>query len=203
MSRRQGGNGVSKTENGNHEQDLVDEAVHDEDTDSAPEADEVSELEQALAERDDYLDQLRRSRAEFINYRKRSEQEKNRLGELFTSNTLAQFLPVLDDFDRAVAAVPEKDQTSGWVAGITMIHKKLQGILERANVEPIDAVNVPFDPAIHEAVSSEPGTKADTVVEVYQKGYKLGGNLLRAAMVKTGDAVEEAEGNEKSDGFDA
>lgn len=192
---------MSKPENNTHDDEVVQEATSEDEVEGNGEQNEASELERITAERDDYLEQLKRSRAEFINFRKRSEQEKTRLGELFTSNTLAQFLPILDDFDRAVDAVPEADKASGWVAGITMIQKKLQGILERANVETIDQVNVPFDPAVHEAVSAEPGTKGDTVVEIYQKGYRLGGTLLRAAMVKTGDAVEDID--EKTDGFDA
>ncbi len=192
---------MSKPENNIHEEDVVEEMTDEEEAQETGEQDAENELERVIAERDEFFDQLQRSRAEFINFRKRSEQEKTRLGELFTSNTLAQFLPVLDDFERAIAAVPEKDKDSGWVAGITMIHKKLLGILERANVETIDQVNVPFDPAVHEAVAAEPGTNGDAVVEIYQKGYKLGGTLLRAAMVKTGDAAEDI--NEKTDGFDA
>jgi molecular chaperone GrpE len=162
---------------------------------------EENELETITAERDDYLEQLLRSRAEFINYRKRSEQERLKLGEMFTANTLSQFLPVLDDFDRAIGAVPDKDKDAGWIAGIVMIQKKLQGILERAGVEAIDALNTPFDPAKHESVATEPGTSGDTVVEVYQKGYKLGDTLLRAAMVKTGDSTEKPD--EISEHFNA
>lgn len=163
--------------------------------------DVVSELDAVMAERDEYLEQLQRSRAEFINFRKRTEQERLKLGELFTANTLAQFLPVLDDFDRAVDAVPEEDKDSGWLAGIVMIQKKLQGLLERAGVSAVDALGAQFDPAVHEAVATEPGTSGDTVVEVYQKGYKLGDTLLRAAMVKTGDAAASTETETSS--FDA
>jgi molecular chaperone GrpE len=162
---------------------------------------EENELEKLTAERDEYLEQLLRSRAEFINFRKRSEQERLKLGEMFTANTLSQFLPVLDDFDRALNAVPDKDKDSGWLAGIAMIQKKLQDILERAGVQAIDALNAQFDPAVHEAVATEPGSSGGTVVEVYQKGYKLGDTLLRAAMVKTGNAPEDT--NPTSELFDA
>lgn len=183
--------------------DQVDDNENGGDTPDEGEAgNDASELETVIAERDDYLNQLQRSRAEFINFRKRSEQERLKLGEMFTSNTLAQFLPVLDDFDRAVGAVPEEDKDSGWVAGITMIQKKLQGILERAGVEAIDELNTAFDPAIHEAVATDSGSSGDAVVEVYQKGYKLGDTLLRAAMVRTGNAAPEADEKE-SDAFDA
>lgn len=179
------------TSNEHRDQEMADDIRPEDvpDAESGIEVDaEASELEQVTAERDSYLDQLQRSRAEFINYRKRMDAERTRLGDMFTANALSQFLPVIDDFDRALAAVPDKDKDSGWLAGITMIHTKLLGILERAGVERIDAVNAPFDPAVHEAVATEPGTSGDTVVEIYQKGYKLGDTLLRAAMVKTGDA---------------
>lgn len=199
----------------NRDQTVADEIAENENetsenvagaTDEAGEAEEVgaevSELDQVSAERDEYLEQLLRSRAEFANFRKRTEQERLKLGEIFTANTLAQFLPVLDDFDRALAMVPENDRDSGWVSGITMIQKKLEGILERAGVQTIDALNTQFDPSMHEAVATEPGSTGHAVVEVYQKGYKLGDTLLRAAMVKTGDlaaGTDEETGQERFD----
>lgn len=155
------------------------------------EGDEQDVIEKLIAQRDEYLDQLQRSRAEFINFRKRTEAERMKLGEVITANTLAQFLPVIDDFDRAMATVPDEKREGGWISGITMIQKKLQGILERAGVSEVPGVNAPFNPAHHEAVSSDPGSSGEAVVEVYQKGYMIGDTLLRAAMVKTGDTVEE------------
>lgn len=155
------------------------------------EGDEQDVIEKLIAQRDDYLDQLQRSRAEFINFRKRTESERMKLGEVITANTLAQFLPVVDDFDRAMTAVPDEEREGGWVSGITMIQKKLQGILERAGVSEVPGVNEPFDPAYHEAVASDPGSSGEAVVEVYQKGYRIGDTLLRPAMVKTGNKVEE------------
>ena len=81
-----------------------------------------------------------------------------------------------------------------------MIQNKLNGILERAGIKEVDALHQPFDPAQHEAVSTDPGSKGDTVVEVYQKGYRLGDLLVRPAMVKTGDAPADAPAG---DAFDA
>ncbi len=149
---------------------------------------EVEELAAMTAERDEYLDQLQRSRAEFANYRRRIEQERQVMRDLIQRDVLAQFLPVVDDFDRGLSAIPESDRDNTWVSGITMIQTKLNGILERSGIKAIDALNQPFDPAVHEAVASDPGSKGDTVVEVYQKGYRLGDVLVRPAMVKTGDA---------------
>ena len=153
----------------------------------------VDELAAVTAERDEYLDQLQRSRAEFANFRRRNEQERQVLRTIVQRDVLAQFLPVIDDFDRAMDAVPDDDRDSGWVQGITMIQNKLHGILERAGITEIEALHQPFDPAVHEAVATEPDSKHNVVVEVYQKGYRLGDFLLRPAMVKTGDAPEAQE----------
>jgi molecular chaperone GrpE len=163
------------------------------------EAEAVDELEQLRAERDDYLDQLQRSRAEFINFKRRNDQERFLLRELVTRDVLGQFLPVVDDFERALGTLPESERKNSWVAGMEMIQAKLNGLLERAGVTKIDALGKPFDPKEHEAVATEPGTSGSVVTEVYQAGYKVGDSLLRPAMVKTGDPLPEAE----SEKFDA
>jgi molecular chaperone GrpE len=98
---------------------------------------------------------------------------------------------VIDDWDRAMAAVPENEHDDNWFKGIQMIQTKFHQLLEGAGVHEVNGVGSAFDPSIHEAVSVEPGTNGEYVVEVYQKGYKLGDTILRAAMVKTGDAPEE------------
>lgn len=155
--------------------------------------DEEQIIEKLIAQRDEYLDQLQRSRAEFINYRKRSEAEKLRLSEMFTASTIGKFLPVIDDWDRAMAAVPENEHDDGWFKGIQMIQGKFHQLLESSGVKEVDGVGSKFDPAIHESVATDPGSSGEIVVEVYQAGYKLGDTLLRAAMVRTGDAPAEFE----------
>lgn len=185
--------------NGDIPEDADVEEVNADEAEPTPEVGEEDAqevIEKLMAQRDDYLEQLQRSRAEFINFRRRTEQERAKLGEMFTSNTLAQFLPVIDDFDRAVEHVPEEMRDNGWIEGILMIQRKLKGLLERAGVTEVEGVNAPFDPAVHEAVATEPGSRGEVVVEVYQKGYKLGDTLLRAAMVKTGDPETETENKE-------
>jgi molecular chaperone GrpE len=99
---------------------------------------------------------------------------------------LEQIVPVLDDFERAIAAVPD-DDNSPWLQGMANIERKLNSVLERAGVTKIESLWQPFDPALHEAVASDPGTAGSHIVEVYQNGYRLGGQLLRPAMVKVGD----------------
>lgn len=171
--------------------------------DTAPEQDQVIEdqveesaetedqptIEDLVAERDDLFDQLQRSRAEFINFRKRTEQERLKLGELIVGDTLKQFLPVIDDFDRAMAAVPAKEKDHGWVSGVTLIQKKFHDLLGRTGVKELDVLNKPFDPTNAEAVATDTENPGDDVVEVFQKGYIIGNTVLRPAMVKTGKAM--------------
>ncbi|MDQ4043936.1 MAG: nucleotide exchange factor GrpE [Chloroflexota bacterium] len=155
-------------------------------TETEPAVDEQDELETVRTERDRYLDQLQRSVAEFTNYRRRSEQERAQLVPIVRRDVLAQFLPVMDDLERAMAQIPEDKRADGWVTGLAMIESKFRNVMERADVTPIDPVGEPFDPSRHEAVATEPGTDGSTVVEVYQKGYAIGDVLIRPAMVKTG-----------------
>jgi molecular chaperone GrpE len=152
---------------------------------------ETADIASLIAERDSFLDELQRSRAEFVNYRRRIEQERAQLLKQANRNLLFQFLPILDDFQRALAAIPEDQRETPWVQGIGLIERKVWSLLERAGVTPLDALGQPFDPAVHEAVEQEPGTKGDTVVGVYQPGYRLGESLLRPAIVKVGDMTDE------------
>lgn len=153
---------------------------------------EQDELAIALAERDDYLDQLQRSRAEFLNFKRRNDQERLLMRELISRDVLARFLPVIDDLDRAIGSLPESERNNSWVAGMELIQSKFLGILEQSGVKKLAPLGEPFDPKEHEAVATEPGTTGHIVVEIYQPGYKIGDTLIRPAMVKTGDAVPDA-----------
>ena len=151
---------------------------------------EALDLAAVAAERDEYLDQLQRSRADFANFRRRTEQERAQIREIASHALLAQFLPVYDDLQRAMAAMPEEAREEPWVQGLALIERKFWNVLERAGVTPIEAKDQRFDPALHEAVDTVPGSSANTVVDVYQTGYRLGQSLLRPAMVKVGDGAE-------------
>jgi len=149
--------------------------------------DGTGDLATVIAERDDYLDRLQRSMAEFANYRRRVEQDRNRARELATSGILVQLLPIMDDLERALANVPVDQAETSFVQGVQFIQKKLAGLFERESVTPIAAVGQAFDPAVHEAVATEDGSTQNVVVEVYQTGYRHGEYVLRPAMVKVGD----------------
>lgn len=151
-------------------------------------------LDEALAtvaaERDEYLDQLQRSRAEFANFRRRNDQERAQLREFVSRDITAQFLPVIDDFERAMTMAPTDGSDEAFVKGVEMIQAKLTSVFDRLGVSKVEALGQPFDPALHEAVATEPGSTGSTVIEVYQNGYRIGDTLIRPAMVKTGDAPD-------------
>jgi len=168
----------------------VSEATESENGSAAEE--QLSELESVVAERDGYLDQLQRTLAEFANYRRRVDQERNQAREFATRDLLRQLVPVLDDLQRAIGSIAEDQRETSWVQGVNMIERKLNGLLEREGVTPIDAIGQPFDPALHEAVASDPDSAGQTVVEVYQAGYRHKNNLLRPAMVRVGDQKMDA-----------
>jgi molecular chaperone GrpE len=138
----------------------------------------------------EYLDALQRERASFINYKRRTEQERAEMGQRASSAILKKLLPVIDDFDRALAAIPEAERENNrWVEGVELIARKLHNVLDSEGVEPMEALGQPFDPNLHEAVAFEDNTEADSdhvdrVSEVFQKGYMLKDRVLRPAMVK-------------------
>lgn len=149
------------------------------------------DLATVIAERDEYLDQLQRSRAEFANYRRRTEREREQVRELANQSLLMQLLPTFDDLQRALKALPEDQRDTPLAQGVQLVERKFWNTLERAGVTPIAAIGQPFDPSQHEAVDAVPGSAADTVLDVYQPGYRLGQSVLRPAMVKVGsrDAI--------------
>ena len=156
-----------------------------------PEVDESAfeeiDIDALISERNDFLDQLKRTMAEFANYRRRVDQEREQMRETAARKILAEMVPVLDDFQRAIASVPAEQRDTPWAQGVQNIERKFAGVLERAGVRAIDAVGQPFDPSVHEAVATDPGSGGTHVTEVYQQGYRLGNSLLRPAMVKVGD----------------
>lgn len=149
---------------------------------------QAPEGEQDLAAR--YLDALQRERASFVNYKRRVEQERAETMQFATAQLLKKLLAVVDDFDRALAAIPEKEREGNkWVEGVELIARKLHNILEQEGVQPIEALDQPFDPNLHEAVAFEDAAESsedpvDRVSEVFGKGYKLRDKVLRPAMVK-------------------
>jgi molecular chaperone GrpE len=143
------------------------------------------ELETARTQSDDHMRSWQRSAADFANYRRRIEQERRAVGDLSNAVLLSKLLAVLDDFNRALASVPEETH-EGWVDGVSLVERKLRSVLESEGVTPIEAVGEPFDPNLHEAVVHEETDEYpdNTVIDEVQRGYRLRDRVLRPALVR-------------------
>lgn len=158
-------------------------AVTEDDGAAEEAAPEPTELERVSAERDQYLDALQRLKAEFDNFRKRNERERQTVALGATRDVVRGLLPVMDNLERAVAALG--DQGEGIVAGLEMVRGQLAGLLTGHGVEEIPAHGEAFDPMVHEAIASvpSPGHPEGTVVEVVEKGYRQAEHVLRPTRV--------------------
>ena len=145
--------------------------------------DEIStlaeELELARRERDEYLDDMRRMKAELENSRKRQEKERARLAQLASERLVRELLPVLDNLERALEAEGDLRQ------GVRATHEQLIAVLGREGLTPVFSDGEPFDPAVHEAVMSQPSEEheEDTIIQTFERGYTLNGRPIRPAKV--------------------
>jgi molecular chaperone GrpE len=141
------------------------------------------ELAKVTAERDEYLDLLQHVQADFENYRKRVAREHERLSAHANERLVCELLPVLDDLERALDAA-EKHEEARLVEGVQLVEKSLRKALEKEGVVEIET-DGPFDPHVHEAVVAQPrdGAEPGSVVEVVQRGYRLGDRVVRPARV--------------------
>lgn len=154
-------------------------------TETAPAPDDLAgQLDAEKARSAELLDSWQRARAEFINYKRRVEQEKQRDAQMAGLLVIAKVLPVLDDFDLALANLPKGAENESWLNGVALVAHKLRAVLESEGVQPIAAAGQKFDPAVHDAVMSD-GDGDDVVAEL-RRGYTLHGNVIRPALVKVG-----------------
>jgi len=160
------------------------------------ELEDVAALRQALAEEkaraDSNLAGWQRAQADFINYKRRAEQEKGEIGQWANSRLVLALLPVLDDLERALAAIPDELAGISWVDGIRLIERKLRATLGAQGLSEIKALGEPFDPNLHEAVMQSEG-KNGIVVGEMQKGYKFCNRVIRASKVAVGSGEEKGE----------
>jgi len=163
------------------------------------EAEDMETLKQVLAEEkaraEANLANWQRSQADFINYKRRSEQEKEEIGKFATSILMLSLLPIVDDLERAFDSIPPHLAQLTWVDGIRLIERKLQASLESQGLSPIKAIGEPFDPNLHEATMYRKGEEG-IVIEELQKGYKLHDKVIRPAMVVVGNGEKEEEKEE-------
>jgi molecular chaperone GrpE len=139
-------------------------------------------------ERDEYLDLAKRTKADFENFRKRMASEVQAAAARGRAELIRDVVPVLDDLERAIQAAgldPEGDSEDGLAHGVLLVFRSLRDSLSRNGVEAVDPEGEKFDPVVHEALSTQPsdGVESGTIVEVVQKGYRLGEQLIRPARV--------------------
>lgn len=156
-------------------------------TASTPLAELQAKLAEAEAQAAEFKDQYLRAAADYKNFKRRVEVERAEQARSAGADLLLKLLPVVDDFDRAVASIPAEIAETPWWGGTQLIAHKLRLLLESQSVKPIEALGKEFDPNLHEAVLYEdaPGQDGIVVAEL-QKGYKLGERVLRPSMVKVG-----------------
>ena len=159
---------------------------------------EQDELEQDIAElakeKEEFLDRLQRTMAEFDNYRRRVSREKEDLLKYGSEKMARDLLPVADNFERALEQAKEATDPAAVVEGIEMIYKQFLAALEKYNVIPFDSLGEPFDPEKHEAMAQQknPDFDENTIMAELQKGYVIGDRLLRPARVVVSQGQDES-----------
>jgi molecular chaperone GrpE len=159
-------------------------------------AERIEALERELAEErgkaEEHLYKWQRSAADFANYKRRTDEERAMGNRFSTALLIGKLLAVLDDFDRALANVPD-DAHDPWIEGVQLVERKLRSVLESEGVTPIEALGQPFDPNLHEAVAHEETTEhADNeVIGEVQRGYLLHDRVLRPSLVRVANNPKE------------
>ena len=165
--------------------DLKDENLEEEQSFKAEEKldSDNAELDKALKENEELITRFQRLQADFINYKKRVEKEKDSLVSYGVESLVIEILPILDNFERAMDV--ENDKEDSFFKGIEMIYDGLIGVLNKNGIEEMDALEKPFNPEYHHAVGMEDSKEhdKDTVVRILQKGYIIKDKVIRPAMV--------------------
>jgi molecular chaperone GrpE len=159
------------------------EALNDQDPEQQQDETQPDPLEELRRERDAVQDRLLRTAAEFDNYRKRMDRDRRDLAEYTAGEVLGEFLPIIDNLERALQAAPQDDPLR---KGVELVHKQMLDMLRKRGVKPIESLGTDFDPNFHQAVIHEESAahREGEVMEELQRGYVVGERLLRPAMVK-------------------
>jgi molecular chaperone GrpE len=145
------------------------------------------------AERDEAVDRWKRAAADFDNFRKRAAREREEYLSLANERLIKELLPILDDLERALTAAAEHEEATV-EEGVRLVHRSLAALLEQHGLKSIDT-DGKFDPHVHEALLSQPSEAEEgSVVDVVQKGYRLGGRVLRPARVVVAAPLPESDG---------
>jgi len=139
-------------------------------------------LELAVKQRDEYLAIAQRAQADFANFKRRNATVRTDAYDDGVRESLAALLPVLDTFDRAMASITEVDDQ--WAEGVRMTMRQMTDVMAKLGLEEIPSLGEMFDPELHNAVMREAGEVPGTVLDVFEKGYRARGRIIRYAMVK-------------------
>ncbi|HHU77971.1 MAG: nucleotide exchange factor GrpE [Caldicoprobacterales bacterium] len=143
-------------------------------------------LKEAEEKQEEYLKMAQRVQADFDNYKRRNRNARAEAHQAAAAEVVEAFLPVLDNLDRAMESISASNVDESVIKGIELVRKQFLDTLSRLDVEEIDALGKPFDPELHNAVGqveAEEGQEENTVALVLQKGYRMGGRVIRYSMV--------------------
>lgn len=145
-----------------------------------------SELSKLQAELEEQQQRVLRTQADFDNFRRRTQKEKEDLAKYASSLLITELLPVIDNFERALSTGTDNPEVSSYAKGVEMIFRQLEGVLKAEGLEEMNSVGQPFNPEYHQAIMQVESDEYEEgiVVEEVQKGYKLKDRVLRPAMVK-------------------
>lgn len=165
---------------------------------------DVSELERRIAELEsqlakeheaatDYMNRWQRTQADFSNFRRRTQQEQERMAQMATAQALGTILPALDSFERAFDSLPASMRMYSWIDGVNLVYLQLRTALQAHGIQPVELEpGQPFNPALHEAIGEieTADHPAGSVAVVIQRGYTVGEMLLRPALVQVARAPQ-------------
>ena len=174
------------------EEEKMEEEIEEREAETKDEG--VASPQKVLAEErekaEKYLANWQRTQADFVNFKRRTEQERAEVNNYANSALILNLLPVLDDLERALEHISEEAEGSAWVDGVKLIYKKLKTTLEAQGLAEIEAEGEDFDPNFHEAVMCVEGEDGKVIEEI-QKGYKYRDRVIRPSKVKVGKRKEE------------
>ena len=158
------------------------------------------ELRLAHAKANDYLQSLQYLQAEFDNYRKRVERDRDETNRVVADRLLVSLLDVYDELQIAIDVAKKSDDKETVVSGLGMVLRKLEALFASQGMKPIEAVGKKFDPNIHEAIEAAPPTDDGLISEEVRRGFMLRGKVIRSSLVKVGAAnPESSDGDSRSD----
>lgn len=157
---------------------------------TAPDTDLQQQLEQERQRVRDLQDRWQRAAADLANFRKRTEQERGDMERFASMLLVSELLPVLDNFERALATIPGNLAMLTWIQGVMLIERHFRAILEHQGLAPVEAEGQQFNPHLHEAINERETDEAapGTIIQVYQKGYTMHGRVIRPTLVEIATA---------------